>query len=443
MADTNSFDWEKYYAHLSLGFLKEGTGWLGRHYRKDKLARLLKKDFEHLTLPEEIELGLLEKNRTYPLLVNSRSEIPSDLKTFVPVLNFVSSITTLDVQRALYHISVLNDNFLKEARALLTLEASYGLLLAHTKIRAFRNYDDRLVKLFNKMIEKPTRLVKEFIDKEIADFDGITGWTENFYSLFEAGLFFSIILPKMKEVYEKQKGRITRVDIEEFEKFIKNLIKIEETVRNEKKVDTDLLIFEGKLLGRIGIILVSPPPEVPSLIEEKINKKCSEVIILSRWIYNNLFAVDGTLEAISNINIRDKVALLGIKNMKIEESYNPNRASWSTAIRITIAKKYLDSYEKKVTEIIKQSTKPKTFEAQKGDIYSGLSAKELRQIKKRLQKKSMLFITNGNELHPTYILEVVRVLRMAIHFTENLILFTNDSDPKNPYPKIVVLLERL
>jgi len=115
-----------------------------------------------------------------------------------PILDF-TPVGVL-VQRALYHTTVLLDNFSPEIKAMLPLEASLGLVLAHAEIRAFRNYDHKLAQLYRSLTsERLKSFVLEFISSEIGDWSQVVEWKEIFYTLFEAGFYFSVVLPAIVE----------------------------------------------------------------------------------------------------------------------------------------------------------------------------------------------------------------------------------------------------
>jgi len=353
-------DWERYLAYATVQSAKEGARWYKNNYRKNQLQKLLKKDFENMTLPEEVDLSLYVKNIDYPLLIIPGSEIPSKIKRFVPLLDLLTSIEAIDIQRIIYQFSVLIDNFLPSAKALLDLEAIYGLLFAEIKIRAFRNGEHRLEKMLGKLVENPDPCFKKYIS-DLVEWNEVEEWVKKFYTLFEGGLFFSVILPKMNEIYAKRK-RITKGEREEFMKYVDHFYKIEKSLREKNKVDKDLLIFNGRLLGKIGIILVNPPSSavfefVPALIEEKLKNGCLEIVILSRWLNNNLCAIEGVLESIANLPYEK----LGIKSIKVDESYSTKKAAWATALRIIVAKNYRKHYTQKIRKMEEKMEKNKKY----------------------------------------------------------------------------------
>lgn len=440
----NEFDINKFAAETTEKIAKEGATAAWRLFRKNRLANALKKDFEKMTLPEEVELGLLEKNIKYPLLIYSSSYIPTKIQRTIPILNF-SSPLAVDAQRAIYQVGLLLDNFLPEQKAMLPLEASLGIIFAHAEIRASRNFQDSLFQLLRSL----TPIADYY--REIANWSEVKRWEEIFYTLFEAGLYFSVVLPKIVEIYNRCSKRPTKDGIDECMSFIEAVYKIDSYVRKGKIPERKLLIFDGKILGKIGFVLVNPSieetilklyggtgGEVPAIIEEKIDQGCKEIIILSRGIYNIWHSLKGVMETLANTKIKGKN--YGVSKTKIEESFLIQDGVWATALRITLNEQYYESYKEEVQKM-KEQSKILFYIIKEPSARLGASVNEIETIRRKLKRKKKILITNEKEgIAPACVIETIRTLR-TLHFTEK-ITFSTEED-KYPQLKVFAFLELL
>ena len=435
--DELGFDIHKFVAHLTIESAKDAASGVRRWWRKNRLSKALKRDFEELLLPEEVELDLLQKNVEYPLLIMSRSEIPKTLKRTVPILDFTTELG-LEMQRVIYHVAVLIDNFLPEAKLLLPLDASLGLVFAQVEIRALRNYEEKLLQLL-RTITSPEGIKPEarnFLDEKVVNWERVIKWKETFYMLFEAGVFFSIIIPKIKEMFKHCNGKPCKEHTEELVDFIQNLSQIEDSLR-KGKVNKKYLVWEGKILGKIGFILVKPPPEIPALLEEKHGLGCLETIILARGSGNIWYSLQGTIEGW--MNFFEKGIDYGIKSIKLEESFLHKEGIWTTVVRICLCRGHCKSYQNKVKEIL-QSKAPVVL-VKTPTLPLGANVQEIRLMERKLKKKRCVILTNdADAFRSTCVIEAVRTLRGMIRFTEDI---TITDGPEYSYLKTIALLKEV
>jgi len=440
----NSFDLERLIKEIVFEGLdkvyKHGKSWLKRR----ELENLLKKDFERLVLPEEIKLDLLKKERVYPLLISSPYDIPTKLdRRIIPLFAFDSKDVSFPEKiRAIYHIATLIDNFFPEAKALLPLEANLGLILAEAEIRAFRNGEEGLVNLYRGFIGEEARdsltfnAVRNYFGGEDGmNFDKIIEWRNKFYLLFEAGLFFSVVIPKMKDIYYHFK-RPTEDNKKDFIQFIDRLCEIENGIRNDK-LDKELLILNNKTVGRVGFVPVKEEiGTVASFIEEKFTKNCDEVIVFSRGLVNNMTCMEGIVIASTNLNLRG--FSIGIKESFIDESFRPESRKWITGLRVWLCKEYLKNWEKKINEL---KAKKITFYIEEYETRLGAKLNEIDKIKKILGKKGKICITNHQDgFRAGCIIELIRTLKGSIHFVEDIVFFMEEKE-EHPYLKVLANLE--
>lgn len=432
--DKLGFDIHKFVAHLTIESAKDVAGGVRRWWRKNRLSKALKRDFEELLLPEEVELDLLQKNVEYPLLIMSRSEIPKTLKRTVSILDFTTELG-LEMQRVIYHVAVLIDNFLPEAKSLLPLDASLGLVFAQVEIRALRNYEEKLLQLLRTITSregiKPE--ARNFLDEKVVNWENVIKWKETFYMLFEAGVFFSIIIPKIKEMFKHCNGKPCKEHTEELLDFIQNLHLIETSLR-KGKVDKKYLVWEGKILGKIGFILVRPPPEIPALLDENHELGCQEITILSRGFGNVMWSLQGTIEGWKNFFERG--IDYGIKSIKLEESYLYKEGIWATAVRICLCRGHCKLYQNKIKEML-QSRAP-IISVKSPSLTLGTSIQEIRSMERKLRKKRYVIVTNDTDtFKSTCVIEAIRTLRGMVRFTEDI---TITNGPEYSYLKALALL---
>jgi len=222
----------------------------------------------------------------------------------------------------------------------------------------------------------------------------------------------------------------------EIQDYIKRLYKIEKDVR-KNRVDTKDLVFEGKCLGKIGFVLVRPPPEVPALREEKVREGCQEIYIFSRGIANNLWALPGVIESLTDL--REKGLDWGIEKIKIEESCL--EGTWVTAVRIRIRKGCLKSYLEEVEKMRKEANTSGIIIKRLSPEH-GTDIQEMRSLVRKLVKEKRLIVTNDRNggFGAACLAELVRTLKWQVPSTADTTLF-HERNQQGHYLKMVSILE--
>jgi len=406
-------------------------------YRKWKLNKWLRKDFRNSILPEEIELELLEQEEKFPRYFLPSDKLPSTLETRGFSIGIdPTDVIFKDAVRCCYWVAVLIDNFLPESINLLPIEGRFALVLAQTEIRAQRNAEHNIRAFFRSYIGDELQLspmMLQFLVKDVADWKKVKEWNDRFILLFEGGLYFSVILPIIKELCNKTGGKFSEENVKEFKDFLENLCNIELGIRFQN-LDKNLLIFDGELLDKIGFVPVRETTStVVNFIEEKFKRKCKNVIVLSRGFSNNCVAIEAILEAMKNLEYEN--ISVGIKSVKLEESYVPG-FHWSPGLRVFLCKNYKNTYLADVNKMKRKIDRVYSFIPHNPYLIMSKDPanilKIIRPIEKKLKKEKRIILQTISEsgIDAACLIEIIRTISRSLHFRKDIIFFVSGKPPK-------------